>query len=127
MAWILNYVDYSILNMFTNQNKFCIMNGKTGKITKYGSWDKVKDDKQNLITSNNYFKQELYSLYQDNFLDSDYITKEEQNEVDRILKKYNSIGLTKDELMNDYLNYGTSVFDVEEQIENELAYGVRNE
>ena len=80
-----------------------------------------------MITSNNYFKQELYSLYQDNFLDSDYITKEEQNEVDRLLKKYNSIGLTKDELMNDYLNYGTSVFDVEEQIENELAYGVRNE
>tara|TARA_R110000751_G_scaffold86595_2_gene172310 strand:- start:561 stop:1391 length:831 start_codon:yes stop_codon:yes gene_type:complete len=127
MAWILNYVDYSILNMFTSQNKFCIMNGKNGKITKYGSWDKVKDDKQNLITSNNYFKQELYSLYQDEYSSLDYITKEEKNETDRILKKYKSIGLTKDELINEYLDYGTSVFDIEEQIENELAYGVHNE
>ena len=98
-SWILNYVDYSILNLFTDNNKFCIMNGKTGKITKYGIWDKVKDENNNndLVTSNNYFKQSYFLNSCFDHTDyTQYYNKEEKKEIKRILKKYKNIGLTKD-------------------------------
>lgn len=125
LAFILNYVDYSILNMFTDQNRFCIMNGKTGKITKYGNWDKVKDDKQNLITSNNYFKQEFFTDQTYNYMDSydkDYLTKDESKELDRIYKKYNEFFDNPNDIIDQYLCYGMSVFDIEEQIKHEREY-----
>ena len=124
MAWILNYVDHSILNLFTDNNKFVIMNGRSGKIKKYGSWDLVKDDTNNntLVTSNNYFKQTYfqYSCFPSYDDDIQYITPEEKTEIKRILKKYKNVGLTKNQIYDEYLEYGTSVFDIEEQIESEL-------
>ena len=127
MAWILNYVDHSILNLFTDNNKFCIMNGKNGKIKKYGSWDLVKDENNNntLVTSNNYFKQTYfqYSCFPTYDDDIQYITNEEKTEIKRLLKKYKNVGLTKNQIYDEYLEYGTSVFDIEDQIESELKMG----
>ena len=127
LAFILNYVDYSILNMFIEGNKFVIMNGKSGKITKYGHWDKVKDGKQNLITSNNYFKQDLFKTSQSfDYMvnnDADYLTKDEKKEVKRIYKKYSDLFDSENDIIEQYLSYGMSVFDIEDSLESELNYG----
>lgn len=120
LSWILAYMDYSILNMFTDSNRFCIINGKNGKITKYGKWDNIKDDKQNIVTSNDYFKHDFFN--QCTTIDDyqlEYMTKDEEKELKRICKKY---GMEKDEVINDYLDYGYSIFDIESAIDNELKY-----
>lgn len=120
LSWILAYMDYSILNMFTDSNRFCIINGKNGKITKYGKWDNIKDDKQNIVTSNDYFKHDFFN--QCSTIDDyqlEYMTKDEEKELKRICKKY---GMEKDEIIHDYLDYGYSIFDIESAIDNELKY-----
>jgi predicted glutamine amidotransferase len=128
-SWILSFVDYSILNLFTDNNKFVIMNGRSGKITKYGSWDLVKDDTNNntLVTSNNYFKQTYFlnSCF-DHHNYEQYYTKEEKKEIKRVLKKFKNVGLTKDQIYDEYLEYGTSVYDIEDQIESELKMSEGN-
>ena len=119
LSWILSYVDYSFLNLFST-DKFAIMNGKTGKITKYGQYDIVLDGNNELITSNTYFKQIFYQdtkyVYD---LSSEYITKEENKELKKLCKKYN---MDKDYFLDNYLDYGYSVFDLEEIIESDLKY-----
>jgi hypothetical protein len=133
MSWILNYVDHSILNLFTDNNKFVIMNGRSGKIKKYGSWDLVKDENNNntLVTSNNYFKQ-TYFQYITDFSSYDnenymkFVSNEEKTEIKRVLKKYKNIGLTKDQIYEEYLEYGISVYDIEDQIESELKMSENN-
>ncbi len=128
-SWILSFVDHSILNLFTDNNKFVIMNGKNGKIKKYGSWDLVKDENNNntLVTSNNYFKQTYFlnSCF-DHHNYEEYYDKDEKQEIKRILKKYKNIGLTKDQVYSEYLEYGTSVYDIEDQIESELKMARSN-
>ena len=122
LSWILSYVDYSILNMFTDSNRFCIMNGKNGKITKYGKWDNIKDDKQNIVTSNDYFKHDYFNQSYSNLIDDfniEYMTKDEDKELKRISKKYH---LDKDDIIHDYLDYGYSIFDIESAIKNEIKY-----
>ena len=122
LSWILSYVDYSILNMFTDSNRFCIMNGKNGKITKYGKWDNIKDDKQNIVTSNDYFKHDYFNQSYSNLIDDfniEYMTKEEEKELKRISKKYD---MDKDDIIHDYLDYGYSIFDIESAIKNEIKY-----
>jgi len=129
LSWILYFVDYSVLNMFTSDNRFTIMNGKTGKITKYGNWNNVKDKKHNLITSNNYFDDSiLYDevTYLDDFNDSymgDYLTKDEDKELKRLYKKYNNMFDSEKDIIEQYLSYGMSVYDIEEQIKSEDVYG----
>lgn len=119
LSWILSYVDYSFLNLFST-DKFAIMNGKTGKITKYGQYDTVLDGNNELITSNTYFKQIFYNDVRHTYdFTSDYITKEENKELKKLCKKYN---MKKDYFINNYLDYGYSVFDLEEIIENDLKY-----
>ena len=122
LSWILSYVDYSILNMFTDSNRFCIMNGKNGKITRYGKWDNIKDDKQNIVTSNDYFKHDYFNQSYSNLIDDfniEYMTKDEDKELKRISKKYH---LDKDDIIHDYLDYGYSIFDIESAIKNEIKY-----
>jgi len=122
LSWILSYVDYSILNMFTDSNRFCIMNGKNGKISRYGKWDNIKDDKQNIVTSNDYFKHDYFNQSYSNLIDDfniEYMTKDEEKELKRISKKY---GIDKDEIIHDYLDYGYSIFDIESAIKNEMKY-----
>ena len=122
LSWILSYVDYSILNMFTDSNRFCIMNGKNGKITKYGKWDNIKDDKQNIVTSNDYFKHDYFNQSYSNLIDDfniEYMTKDEEKELKRISKKYD---MDKDDIIHDYLDYGYSIFDIESAIKNEIKY-----
>jgi len=122
LSWILSYVDYSILNMFTDSNRFCIMNGKNGKITKYGKWDNIQDDKQNIVTSNDYFKHDYFNQSYSNLIDDfniEYMTKEEEKELKRISKKYD---MDKEDIISDYLDYGYSVFDIEDAIKNEIKY-----
>ena len=124
LSWILNFVSYSILNMFIEGNKFTIMNGKTGKITKYGKWNNIKDDKQNLVTSNNYFKQELFNAQYD-YVDSyanDYLTKDEDKELNRIYNKYSEFFDNPNDIIDQYLSYGMSVFDIEDMIKQEKEY-----
>ena len=119
LSWILSYVDYSFLNLFST-DKFAIMNGKTGKITKYGQYDIVLDGNNELITSNNYFKQIFYHDTKYTYdLSSEYITKEENKELKKLCKKYN---MDKDYFIDNYLDYGYSVFDLEEIIESDLKY-----
>ena len=119
LSWILSYVDYSFLNLFST-DKFAIMNGKTGKITKYGQYDIVLDGNNELITSNNYFKQIFYQDTKYTYdLSSEYITKEENKELKKLCKKYN---MDKDYFIDNYLDYGYSVFDLEEIIESDLKY-----
>jgi hypothetical protein len=114
--------------MLIDGNKFTIMNGKTGKITKYGKWDKVKDNKHNLITSNNYFDDSiLYDnvTYENDFNDSymgDYLTKDEDIELKRLYKKYNNMFDSEKDIIEQYLSYGMSVYDIEEQIKAENVY-----
>ena len=127
MAFILNYVDYSVLNMFIEGNKFTIMNGQTGKITKYGHWDKVKDNKHNLITSNNYFDDSILydDIYENDYNGSymsDYLTPDEDLELKRIYKKYNNMFDSEKDITEQYLSYGMSVYDIEEQIKAENVY-----
>ena len=101
-------------------------------IKKYGSWDLVKDENNNntLVTSNNYFKQTYFQYscfptYDDeNYMQ--YVTNEEKTEIKRILKKYKNVGLTKDQVYSEYLEYGTSVYDIEDQIESELKMSEGN-
>ena len=122
LSWILSYVDYSILNMFTDSNRFCIMNGKNGKITKYGKWDNIKDDKQNIVTSNDYFKHDYFNQSYSNLIDDfniEYMTKDEEKELKRISKKYD---MDKDDIIHDYLDFGYSIFDIESAIKNEIKY-----
>ena len=122
LSWILSYIDYSILNMFTDSNRFCIMNGKNGKITKYGKWDNIKDDKQNIVTSNDYFKHDYFNQSYSNLIDDfniEYMTKDEEKELKRISKKYD---MDKDDIIHDYLDYGYSIFDIESAIKNEIKY-----
>ena len=122
LSWILSYVDYSILNMFTDSNRFCIMNGKNGKISRYGKWDNIKDDNQNIVTSNDYFKHDYFNQSYSNLIDDfdiEYMTKDEEKELKRISKKY---GIEKDEIIHDYLDYGYSIFDIESAIKNEMKY-----
>ena len=130
LSWILNFVDYSILNMFTIDNKFTIMNGKTGKITKYGKWDKVKDDKNNLITSNNYFDDSMLfsdnydtckNDYNDNYM-GEYLTQDENIELKRLYKKYNNMFDSEKDIIEQFLSYGMSVYDIEDQIKAENIY-----
>ena len=119
LSWILSYVDYSFLNLFST-DKFAIMNGKTGKITKYGQYDIVLDGNNELITSNTYFKQIFYHDTKYTYdLSSEYITKEENKELKKLCKKYN---MDKDYFIDNYLDYGYSVFDLEEIIESDLKY-----
>ena len=118
LSWILSYMDYSILNMFTDSNRFCIMNGKNGKITRYGNWNNIKDDKQNIVTSNDYFKHDMFN-FTNQYDDLEFMTKEEKKELKRLGKKYD---LTQDDLIQDYLDYGYNVFDLEDIIENESNY-----
>ena len=119
LSWILSYVDYSFLNLFST-DKFAIMNGKTGKITKYGQYDIVLDGNNELITSNTYFKQIFYQDTKYTYdLSSEYITKEENKELKKLCKKYN---MDKDYFIDNYLDYGYSVFDLEEIIESDLKY-----
>ena len=122
LSWILSYVDYSILNMFIDSNRFCIMNGKNGKITRYGKWDNIKDDNQNIVTSNDYFKHDYFNQSYSNLIDDfniEYMTKDEEKELKRISKKYD---MDKDEIIHDYLDYGYSIFDIEDAIKNEIKY-----
>lgn len=128
LSWILYFVDYSILNMLIEGNKFTIMNGKTGKITKYGHWDNVKDNKHNLITSNNYFDDSI--LYNDDTYEndfngsymSDYLTKDEDIELKRLYKKYNNMFDSEKDIIEQFLSYGMSVYDIEDQIKAENVY-----
>ena len=119
LSWILSFVDYSFLNLFSS-DKFAIMNGKTGEITKFGQWDTVIDGENELVTSNSYFKQVFYqdSKYVDDF-NTEYITKEEKKELKRICKKYN---MKKDHIIQNYLEFGYSVFDIEDIIEYDLKF-----
>ena len=122
LSWILSYVDYSILNMFIDSNRFCIMNGKTGKITRYGKWDNIKDDNQNIVTSNDYFKHDYFNQSYSNLIDDfniEYMTKDEEKELKRISKKYD---MDKEDIITDYLDYGYSIFDIEDAISNEGLY-----
>ena len=122
LSWILSYVDYSVLNMFTDSNRFCIMNGKNGKISRYGKWDNIKDDNQNIVTSNDYFKHDYFNQSYSNLIDDyqlEYMTKDEEKELKRISKKYD---MDKDEIIHDYLDFGYSIFDIESAIDNELKY-----
>ena len=122
LSWILSYVDYSILNMFTDSNRFCIMNGKNGKISRYGKWDNIKDDNQNIVASNDYFKHDYFNQSYSNLIDDfniEYMTKDEEKELKRISKKYD---MDKDDIIHDYLDYGYSIFDIEDAIKNEIKY-----
>ena len=122
LSWILAYMDYSILNMFTDSNRFCIMDGKSGKISRFGTWDNIKDDNQNIVTSNDYFKHDYFNSSYSNLIDNyqmEYMTKDEEKELNRISKEYN---LDKDDIIHDYLDYGYSIFDIEFAINNEELY-----
>lgn len=116
LSFILSHVDYSILELFTNGNKFAIMNGKTGKITTYGDWHNIRDNDNILKCSNNYF------TYEDNFEFKNsewYMDKEEKKELKRLLKKFKDI--SKKDIM-EYLDLGYDIFQLEDIIANELTY-----
>jgi hypothetical protein len=98
------------------------MNGKTGKITRYGKWDNIKDDNQNIVTSNDYFKHDYFNQSYSNLIDDyqlEYMTKDEEKELKRISKKYD---MDKDDIIHDYLDCGYSIFDIESAIKNEIKY-----
>lgn len=138
MSWILSHVDYSILNMFTNGNKFAIMNGYNGNITTFGNYYKVKDNKNMMLCSNDYFDKttnlndfwayDEYGLSDKttqkiNGLDNEYgiwLDKKEKKEVKRILKKYKDI-IDKDDIQQ-YLDLGYDVWSIEDMIKDELRY-----
>ena len=122
LSWILSYVDYSILNMFTGSNRFCIMDGMNGKISRFGTWDNIKDDNQNIVTSNDYFKHNYFNQSYSNLMDDyqlEYMTKDEEKELDRVSKKYD---MDRNDIIHDYLDYGYSIFDIEYIIDNEEIY-----
>ncbi len=121
LSFILSHVDYSILNLFIKQNKFAIMNGKTGKITTYGDWHDVKDNKNILKCSNDYFNN-TYQFGDDLLADDTwYMDKEEKKEVKRLLKKYRKQGVN-DYNIQEYLDLGYSIYDVDDVIKSEINY-----
>ena len=125
LAFILAYTDYSILNMFTDSNKFCIISGKNGSIKRYGKWDILKDDNRKMTVSNDYFKHDyLKSSYSFDEEPSmlEYLTKDEKKEFNRLSKKYDWYFEDCNDILDDYLAYGISIFDIESQIDNEIEY-----
>jgi len=123
LSFILSHVNYSILHKWTDHNKFAIMNGKTGKITKYGKWNEIKDNKNTLVCSNDYFVKtefdfaDTYVNNQESYLD--FLNKKEKKEIKRLLKKYDEITM---HTIEEFLDMGFSVYDIEDQIESELKY-----
>jgi hypothetical protein len=121
LSWILSYVDYSILKLWTNSNKFVIMNGKTGKQTRFGNWKNPKDEDKQLITSNDYFlntfSDDFFGLnsFDNNF--DDFLTDEEDLELQRLKDKYPDLDESK---VQEYLASGCSIYDLEEIIQIEL-------
>lgn len=105
LAWILNYVDYSILNMFKGE-KFVIMNGINGKITKYGSFVKVQDEitKNELVCSNNFFTNNLTNQKMW------WFTKDDQEKINDLKYKFLDLG---DDEIDDYLDRGYDINDIE--------------
>ena len=120
LSFILCYVDYSILELFTNGNKFTIMNGKTGKITKYGSWYDVKDNKNTLKCSNDYFTKEYD--FKTNVFDSNgefYLDSEEKKEMKKLLDEFPEI--EKKDIF-EYLDIGYDIFSLHDIIKMENNY-----
>ena len=135
MSWILSHVDYSILNMFTNGNKFAIMNGYNGNITTYGNYTKVKDNDNMMLCSNNYFENNNFDGLFDKYgltekttqkikgIDNEYsiwLDNKEKKEIKRILKKFKGI-IDKDDI-EQYLDLGYDVWSIEDIINDELRY-----
>ena len=127
LSWILSHVNHSILNMFTNGNKFVIMNGINGNISTYGNFQEIKDkDNSNtLICSNDYFNKE-YVTYNDNYTEyglnsTFYMDSEEKKESNRLIKKYKEYGIDLANI-NEYLDMGYDIFDIEDVIKCEIKY-----
>ncbi len=122
LSFILSHVDYSILELFTDGNKFAIMNGKTGKITKYGNYYEIKDNDNVLNCSNDYFTKS-YDYFNNSLLLNDnsetYLDSEEKKEMDRLLKKYPE--LDRDAIM-EYIDIGYDMFSIDSTYTNELNY-----
>jgi hypothetical protein len=124
LSFILSHVDYSILELFTDGNKFTIMNGKTGKITKYGSWYDVKDGKNTLNCSNDYFTHDYTFNTNDYTFNTPYdnyqfLDNKEKKEIKRLLKIYTHI--TENDI-HDFLDMGYDLFELDDVIKNELDY-----
>ncbi len=127
LSWILSHVNHSILNMFTNGNKFVIMNGINGNISTYGNFQEIKDkDNSNtLICSNDYFNKE-YVTYNDNYAEyglnsTFYMDSEEKKESNRLIKKYKEYGIDLANI-NEYLDMGYDIFDIEDIIKSEIKF-----
>jgi hypothetical protein len=127
LSWILSHVNYSILNMMTSGNKFVIMNGINGNISTYGNFQEIKDkDNSNtLICSNDYFNKE-YVTYNDNYAEyglnsTFYMDSEEKKESNRLIKKYKEYGIDLANI-NEYLDMGYDIFDIEDIIKSEIKY-----
>ena len=122
LSFILSHVDYSILELFTDGNKFAIMNGKTGKITKYGNYYEIKDKNNVLNCSNDYFTKS-YDYFNNSLLLNDnsetYLDSEEKKEMNRLLKKYPE--LDKDDIMQ-YIDIGYDMYSIDSTYTNELNY-----
>ena len=64
--------------------------------------------------------------YESEFNDSymgDYLTHDENSELKRIYKKYSNMFDSEKDISEQYLSYGMSVYDIEEQIKAESVYG----
>jgi len=133
LAWILSHVNYSILNMFTDGNKFVIMNGINGNISTFGKFEEVedKDNKNMLICSNDYFNISLsdswnydeYGLtrHYDNNNNMFYLDSEEKKEATRLIKEYKDYGVNMAQI-HEYLDLGYDVFSIEDIIKSEINY-----
>ena len=50
------------------------------------------------------------------------MTKDEDMELKRLYKKYNNMFDSEKDIIEQYLSYGMSVYDIEEQIKAENVY-----
>lgn len=137
MSFILNFVDYSFLNHYTDSNRFAIMNGKTGEITTYGNFVNVCDIDNNnqLVTSNDYFTNTYQ--YQDFFGLKEYsmwdkpkkrITKEAKTEIKRLYDIYQNYFDSEKEIEELIKEYNiTDIHDYENVVLDEVDWRTDNE
>jgi hypothetical protein len=130
MSFILNFVDYSFLNHYTDSNRFCIMNGKTGEITTYGEFANVHDSMNDnqLVTSNDYFTNTYnvnYGFYYKPKSEK-RVSKDIQKEYERIYEN-NKENLDSPRDVKDYHEtLNCPIEELEEHLLNEIDWRIEN-
>ena len=138
MSFILNFVDYSFLNHYTDSNRFAIMNGKTGEITTYGEFASVYDDinENKLVTSNDYFTNTynvnygIYSHAVGNTLfdkSKKRVSKDYQKEYDKIYNNNKQYLDSPKDVQSFHESYNCPIDELEYNLLNEIDWRLENE